>query len=115
MQRYKSETKQWASLRQFAKDKFMRRGLSQMETGILRVKLHQTFTSIISVTLNKLKEPVKSVSQLMIVISVPTYWEDEECLLCLRSNTVAEVQKGTVFSLEYVADRGGWPICLSHI
>ena len=70
---YKSETKHWSSLRQLAKDKFMHWGLSQMETGILRVKLHQTFTSIISITLNKLKGPVKSASQPVIVISVPAY------------------------------------------
>ena len=47
------KTKHWAGLMQSTKDKFMYMGLSQMETRILRVKLHQKLTSIISVALNK--------------------------------------------------------------
>ena len=50
---YKLETKQWAGLRQFAKNKFMYMGLSQMEARILTVKLHQKLTSIINIALNK--------------------------------------------------------------
>ena len=43
--------KHWDALRQSAKDKFMHMGLSQMDARILRVKLHQKFTSIISAAL----------------------------------------------------------------
>ena len=43
----------WAGLRQSAKDRFMRMGLAQMEARILRVKLHQKLTPIISLALNK--------------------------------------------------------------
>ena len=50
---YKSEAKHWDGPTQSAKDKFMHMGLSQMEARILIVKLHQKFTSIISVALNK--------------------------------------------------------------
>ena len=53
MRTYKLETKHQAGLRQFAKDEFMHIGLSQMEARILRVKLHQKLTLIISVSLTK--------------------------------------------------------------
>ena len=104
-------------MRQFAKDKFMHMGLSQMEARILRVKLHQMLTSIISVVLNKgawrqrkitslltvlfekwrqrrknlksaIQEAINSVNKL----SCLPKQENKKCSLCLKFNTVVEAQ-----------------------
>ena len=92
-------------------------GLSQMEARILRVKLHQKLTSIISVALNKgswrqrkdyfninsvilrkgaskknLKSAIQEVINSVNKLSCSPKQQDKECSLCVKFNIAVEVQ-----------------------
>ena len=100
----------------------------QMEARILRVKFHQTLTSIISTALNKavwrqrkdyfdinsailrrqrrknLKSAIQEVINSVDKLSCLPRQEDKECSLWLKFNAVVESQQDPKFSFEYATD-----------